>query len=863
MADLKYSVQIETANAARSLSSLTGSIRNVGAALGGAFALQGFNKVASQIDNLRRTLETLYKSAGAGSQVFQEVASLANNLGVDVNALAEATIKLKNAGIDPTTSRLKFFADVAKSSTDELGTLVSITDLYARTVAGGLGLEELERLQDRGIPVYRILQEELKKTRGQLAEYGQTAEGAERIRAALERGLTKEIGGSAEKNIGSLSSSLTKLSNTFKIAVDDLGRGGLNEIIIGLADTIGNFVQNNRELIVQIGQTMANAFKVFLENLDLVIIAGKIFFTVWAAKKVADLALAFVTLGKAIGKTPIAIIAIGAAALAQQLGLLDDVIKKVSDAFSDPETETFAKGIKDLNGEVNNFAGSKGVKILKEGVLGEAPKGNLITEQFRKFKTETESVANAFALANKEQRENIELQTNLIGATSEYSAILTAQNELSQKSRSEIAKLREEKAKLSAAELEEGRGGVIDEVIKKIEEQTRKDQEATQAAIEANQARQRGRQLELFAIQNQINLQDELMRIQDDIAKSSMSEIEQKYYDIERAAERSALAAIRAEEARIGRPLNSEEVKRYYDEAAKGTDRVKQKTKELYDNSRTFSTGWGRAFREYADNATNAAKQAERIFAKTTQGIEDMLVGFVKTGKFEWKSFVADMAETLLRSQIQQTIAKTFSGDGLFGAIGSLFGGGGGGGGQPRGQSVSTPLFVQDVSGGLGGGTGGLMGGGGLMSGGGIGGGSGGLGSIGSTIGNIFSGVKGGIGSIGSTIGKVASGIGSIFTGGGSSGGGGLLSSIGKGVSSLFGGFFANGGTIPAGKFGIVGERGPEFIGGPANITPMAGNVTYNINAVDAASFKQLVAADPGFIHAVAMQGGRAMPTRR
>jgi hypothetical protein len=249
------------------------------------------------------------------------------------------------------------------------------------------------------------------------------------------------------------------------------------------------------------------------------------------------------------------------------------------------------------------------------------------------------------------------------------------------------------------------------------------------------------------------------------------------------------------------------------------------------------------------------------IFAKTTQGIEDMIVNFVKTGKFEFKSFAADIAETLLRSQIQQTIAKTFSGDGIFGALGGLFGGGGGGG-QPRGQSVSTPLYVQDVSGG---GLGGISGGG--ISGGGIGGGAGGLSGIGSTIGNIFSGVKGSIGSMGASIGKVASGvgsaIGSIFTGGGSGSSGGLLSSIGKGVSSLFGGFFANGGTIPAGKFGVVGERGPEFIGGPANITPMAGNVTYNINAVDAASFKQLVAADPGFIHAVAMQGGRAMPTRR
>jgi hypothetical protein len=40
-------------------------------------------------------------------------------------------------------------------------------------------------------------------------------------------------------------------------------------------------------------------------------------------------------------------------------------------------------------------------------------------------------------------------------------------------------------------------------------------------------------------------------------------------------------------------------------------------------------------------------------------------------------------------------------------------------------------------------------------------------------------------------------------------------------------------------------------------------NVTYNINAVDAASFKALVAADPGFIHAVAMKGAGGIPMGR
>ena len=51
-------------------------------------------------------------------------------------------------------------------------------------------------------------------------------------------------------------------------------------------------------------------------------------------------------------------------------------------------------------------------------------------------------------------------------------------------------------------------------------------------------------------------------------------------------------------------------------------------------------------------------------------------------------------------------------------------------------------------------------------------------------------------------------------------GGGGFFDMIGKFFAG-FAGPFANGGSIPAGQFGLVGEAGPEFISGPATVTPM------------------------------------------
>ena len=87
--------------------------------------------------------------------------------------------------------------------------------------------------------------------------------------------------------------------------------------------------------------------------------------------------------------------------------------------------------------------------------------------------------------------------------------------------------------------------------------------------------------------------------------------------------------------------------------------------------------------------------------------------------------------------------------------------------------------------------------------------------------------------------------LGGMFGGGmgGGSGIGGLIS----GAASLFGGFFADGGTLKPGKFGIVGENGPElaFAGNsPLNIMPGGAGVApvtinMNVNTPDVRGFKQ------------------------
>jgi lambda family phage tail tape measure protein len=179
--------------------------------------------------------------------------------------------------------------------------------------------------------------------------------------------------------------------------------------------------------------------------------------------------------------------------------------------------------------------------------------------------------------------------------------------------------------------------------------------------------------------------------------------------------------------------------------------------------SQDFSMGWGKAYRQYVEDASNTSKAGYDLFATATRGMEDSIVNFAKTGKFEFKSLVSTIVEELIRSQIRQLFASTFGGN--------LFGGGGGG---------------------------------------------------------------------------------SLFPA--------LLGLPG----------YANGGMIPTNAPVIVGERGPEILTGAAGRTVIPNNalggstnITYNINAVDASSFRSLVASDPEFIFAVTEQGRRRMPSQR
>jgi len=430
-------------------------------------------------------------------------------------------------------------------------------------------------------------------------------------------------------------------------------------------------------------------------------------------------------------------------------------------------------------GRGGNDAITKQLQQRGEAVRREAEEARKVVDALEKQRAAIRETSAAYATRNSEIVDTINFEQSLIRKSEDYIAVERAREEVFKRAAQETDKLRKAKAALGPAE--QALGAVYDEQIAKIaalaEADAARIAESTQGLenlkiLEAARLKDIETTTKLLEDQAQRRLQIE-QNVRD-IILDGQDKIRQGYESLELeglGGISKELRQIEIEEKRVAEAARRRVAEQFGDDGDMGQmsqamKEIDQATKvvierrqaaaaEIYEQQRSFTQGWKQAFKEYADDATNSAKAAGQIFSTVSRGMEDSIVNFAKTGKFEFKSFAATVLEELLRIQIRKTFA-------------------------------------------------GLLGG---------------------------------------------------------------------GKDSSFGGFFANGGVLGAGKWGIAGEAGPEIISGPAKITPMSDLpqaapaaptiVTYNISAVDANSFKQMLAKDPGFLYSVSEQGRRAAPATR
>ena len=198
--------------------SSAGKLKAALAAVGGALVVRNILATTAEFQDLRTSLSSVTGSAEKGAEAFEFVSKFATKTQFSIQDLSRSFIKLKAAGIEPSEELLNIFTNTAAITTDQIGSLEAVTDLFARTVSGGLGLEEIQRLGDRGVPILRILEEQLGITRSEISEFGKSADGANKIVDAFGKGIQEQFGGATEALLDNLSVSFSN----FGIAVDNL-----------------------------------------------------------------------------------------------------------------------------------------------------------------------------------------------------------------------------------------------------------------------------------------------------------------------------------------------------------------------------------------------------------------------------------------------------------------------------------------------------------------------------------------------------------------------------------------------------------------------------------------------------------------
>lgn len=782
MADLNYTLSIEDQQALRSLRNVqaqtqrvTDTFRGLGSAIAavatGAFAANTV-QMATAMNNLSRSTGIALESVVGFGQAFQAAGGNLNrasdgisDLVKNVGEAARGSKELQNA-----------FGQVGVSLTD-LGTL-SEQDILRKTIAG---LAAIPDSATRAAVGYKIMGESIKgidlqRLNRDLDGFTQRAGGsAAGIRAAAE----------AQKNFSDAISTLqiellkalnpiTKVFN--EIAASSEAIGTVVKAILTLVATVaaltawGRIIGATSAALRTLAagaetlQAGALSLSIRLGNL------GKV--GAYVSDKIAGIGLAFSNL---ITKSPA--LANGISYVGTLLQPLIGVLAAAGAAF-----KLFSK---DADDAANNEseAEKKRLKAMNDRAqAANDAKNRMVIAHVEEKKAITDSMR-AMQVANSELLRRTDLQTGLLRATEEQRFAIETTKEAEQNYLKAIEPLL---AKIQAirdmgnratsndiALLPVLQAGIV-QITREYEAQVPALQKSINARIQEMQVAK-----ELEIVQARLTKQAEDRAAVDtavrDIILTGQQRINEQYSEAANTllpGIQGQLARIAEEERRIGEAAKRRVAEQMGDDTsglsqaideidaavAVIIERRQQAAQKIYEDQNNFVAGWKRAFSEYATIATNAATQAQNIFSTVTKSIEDAFVNFARTGKLSVKDLFRTIVETILRSQVQQLIAKTF------GALG------------------------------------------------------------------------------------------------GSSGGSFL--------SSLFAGFFADGGRIPAGKVGIAGESGPELITGPATVTPMgaaggAMTVTYNINAVDAASFRQLVAQDPEFIFAVTEQGRRRLPNSR
>jgi hypothetical protein len=248
----------ETNNTTQKVSTSFLTLKNAVLAFATGATLRAIINTTASFENLRTTLKFVTGSIESGNNAFQLLQNLSLRSKFSVQQLSDAFVALYSSGINPTEELLTTFINTASVFGNEIDTLNDLTRLFAKGTQGGLGLQSLNQLAGKGIPVFDILEQKLGVTKDTLAKFAEGAGNSEKILKALQEGLSETFAGANEARVNNLSTAISSLGREFLKAFETLsGGGGFNRALIDLINSLKELLSTLNPLIKALGKVFS------------------------------------------------------------------------------------------------------------------------------------------------------------------------------------------------------------------------------------------------------------------------------------------------------------------------------------------------------------------------------------------------------------------------------------------------------------------------------------------------------------------------------------------------------------------------------------------------------------------------------
>ncbi|CCD02007.1 protein of unknown function (plasmid) [Azospirillum baldaniorum] len=316
-------------------------------ALAGLVAGIGFGSLISNVvgtirsfEDLRGQLNTLTGSAEKGADAFKMITQFTASTPFELEDVTKAFARLKTVGIDPTESTLKNLGNVAASFGKDF---TQFAEAVADATTG-----EFERLKEFGILMGKQGNEVTVTFDGVTQKIFASATS---IRSYLEGlGKTKFASG-IENQAATVSGAFSNVADSFKLLAYEIGEAGFRQALNDVARDLSKFLGDNKNLAREIGSSLASAtrtaadlFKIFANNIDLVVVGLKSLVAAGVAAalggiviQVRNLIAGFTTLNALVSKNPLVMLAMTAGLVAAGYQLMGDNIDTTTEALKRSE----------------------------------------------------------------------------------------------------------------------------------------------------------------------------------------------------------------------------------------------------------------------------------------------------------------------------------------------------------------------------------------------------------------------------------------------------------------------------------------------------------------------------------------------